>query len=114
VKYSSTVAVQQHIEVCLSTLLYEFCKAGEHATILQKANQTLGLRTLSLVPLDKLNIEDFSTAMQALSRLAPEPKEKVLQTCIFAVTQDQYFSPQEHETIRAIAGCLSCPMPIRA
>ena len=113
VKYSSTGVVQHHIEVCLSTLLYEFCQAGEHATILRKANEILGLRTLSLVPLVKLNIEDFSKAMQALSKLAPEPKEKVLQTCIFAVTQDQHYSPQEHETIRAMADCLACPMPIR-
>ena len=105
--------MQQHIEVCLSILLYEFCQAGEHAAILQKANEILGLRTLSLVPLDKLNIEDFSKAVQALSKLAPEPKEKVLQTCIFAVTQDQHYSPQEHETIRALAGCLACSMPIR-
>jgi Zn-dependent protease with chaperone function len=113
VKYSSTGVVQQYIEVCLSMLLYEFCQAGEHATILQKANGIMGLRTLSLVPLDKLNIEDFSKAVQALSKLAPEPKQKVLQTCIFAVTQDQHYSPQEHETIRALAGCLACPMPIR-
>jgi Zn-dependent protease with chaperone function len=113
VKYSSTGAVQQHIEVGLSILLYEFCQASEHATILQEANEILGLRTISLIPLQKLNIEDFSKAVQALSKLAPEPKEKVLQTCIFAVTQDQHYSPQEHETIRAIADCLACPMPIR-
>ncbi|WP_339723878.1 M48 family metallopeptidase [uncultured Paraglaciecola sp.] len=113
VKYKSTAVVQQHIEVCLSMLLYEFCDTGEHAIIIQKANEMLGLRTLSLLPLDKLNIEDFSKALQALSKLAPEPKEKVLQTCIFAVTQDHHYSPQEHETIRAMADCLDCPMPIR-
>lgn len=113
VKYSNTGVVQQHIEVCLSILLYEFCQVSEHAAIVQKANEILGLRTLRLVPLDKLNIEDFSQAVQALSKLAPEPKEKVLQTCIFAVTQDQHYSPQEHETIRAMADCLACPMPIR-
>lgn len=113
VKYKSTGAVQQHIEVIMSALMYEFCEEQQHEAIVSKANEILDLTSLSLIPADQVSIEDFSVAMQFLSKLAPAPKEKVLQLCIYAVTKDQHYSAQEHETIRAIADCLGCPMPLR-
>ena len=114
VKYRTYEGVKKHIEIMLSALAIEFCEPHDHEKILNKAKQLLGLSHLQLSENNEVAIEDFAGAVNVLRFLAYDLKEKVVQLCVFAVTQDNEYSPQEHEAIRAIAECLGCPMPLDA
>lgn len=112
IKFKSLGVVQTHIEMMVSALVYEFCNETEHQDIIANANQILELRTIALFPPEQVNIENFAQAMVALDKLAPLPKEKVLKLCIYLLSNDGVYSAQEHETLRAVADCLGCPMPL--
>jgi Zn-dependent protease with chaperone function len=111
VKYSTAQEVRQHIEVMLSALLNEFCKRQEHQSILKQAEDILRLTNLRLLDEKSVSIEDFAGAVSKLRLLNYDVKEKLLQLCMFAVTQDKDYTPQEHEALRAVSECLGCPMP---
>ena len=114
VKYHSAKAVRGHIETMLSVLVHEFCEPDEHQIIVQKAEQLLSLNNVTLLTKNEVGIEDYALAINALRLLAYDIKEKVLELCVFAVTQDKQYTAQEHETLRALAECLACPMPLDA
>lgn len=111
VKYSSAQEVRQHIEVMLSALLNEFCAQHEHQIMLKKAEDILRLSHLRLRDEKSVSIEDFAGAVSSLRLLDFNIKEKLLQLCMVAVTQDKEYTPQEHEVLRAVSECLGCPMP---
>ncbi|GAB54975.1 heat shock protein HtpX [Glaciecola punicea ACAM 611] len=112
VKYLSIDALRKHIETMLSVLVNEFCEPSQHPIILNKAEHLLYLRNLQLREQAQVSIEDFAGAVSVLRVLAFDVKEKVIQLCVFAVTQDNEYSPQEHEVLRAVAECLGCSMPL--
>ena len=112
VKYRKVAPIQHHLETILSVIMNEFCDAGEHQHILAKSNAILGTKNLVIKASSEDAVEQFANAINTLQYLSFDLKEKVLQLCIYAVTQDKIYTPREHETIRALAECLGCPLPI--
>lgn len=112
VKHMSTTTMQPFIETMLSVLIHEFCSESDSRSILLKAQRLLNLSNITLRDKADVSVEDYAEAVNKLRQLAFYAKEKVLQLCIFVVTRDQVYSPQEHEAIRALAECLGCPMPV--
>jgi hypothetical protein len=112
VKYRSVDALRTHIETMLSVLVNEFCEPSQYPIILNKAEHLLNLRNLQLREHTEISIEYFAGAVSVLRVLAFAVKEKLIQLCVFAVTQDNEYTPQEHEVLRVIAVCLACSMPL--
>ena len=104
---------QPQMSTLVSTLIHEFCDSSEHVSVVVHLNSLLDDCVLSLVPQQALTIDAFADAVQALNNSSLQSKQKLLLVCMYAVTQDQHLSVREYETIRAIADCIECPMPIR-
>jgi Zn-dependent protease with chaperone function len=71
------------------------------------------LAPLPLPPLrhDPAPLADVDRALDALARLAPPAKARLLQAAAAIAAQDGVVAPKEGELLRAIADGLDCPLP---
>jgi Zn-dependent protease with chaperone function len=121
IKQMSDNSMQRDMETILSVLFHEFCDDGQahsldrpsatQTAIISEAQTLLNIQKITLRAKSEVSIEDFAVAVNTLHTLDFSTKEKIIHVCVFAVTQDKVYSPQEHEVIRALAECLGCPMP---
>ncbi len=112
-KYGSLRSVKKHINVLMSMLIY-VCqpdKAQIEAT-LSAAQQELQIKDLTLLPREQINFNTLETAIDKLALLKPLQKPRLLKACLICMTQDNDYSAQEKELMRAIANTLDCPIPL--
>lgn len=102
----------QACAVVLSLLVHAGKQQGtsrEHAFAM--AREKLGDLEIALLPACELKLEDASSALDQLARLAPLAKPLLLKACARAIVADQQISIAEAELFRAIADLIDCPMP---
>ena len=111
-KFGSYKVVKKHIEVLISMLVYASVQdKTEIKAIFANAEQELELTNLVLLPRQQINLETLNLAVDHLALLKPLLKPRLLKACLNVITQDQKYSPDEMELIRAIGDVLDCPVP---
>ncbi len=117
-RYGSLRSVKKHIEILISMLIYTCQKnktpqdAEEIKTAFRKAQQELKIKDLTLLPYEQINFGNLEQAIDTLTLLKPLQKPRLLKACLICMTQDQQYSTQEKELMRAIANTLDCPIPL--
>lgn len=112
-KPRSLNSAKKHIEVLISMLIYTSHKeTSQIKTTLTQVQQALQLKSLSLLPREQINFTNLNTAIDTLNQLKPLKKPSLLKACLICVTQDNDYSAQEKELIRAISNTLDCPIPL--
>jgi len=111
-KFGSLKAVQEHINVLMSMLIYACVQdQTQIKAAFAEAEKELGLNNLVLLSRKQINIDNLGIAVDKLALLKPLIKPRLLKACLAVITQDQEYSPQEMELMRAIADVLDCPLP---
>ena len=111
-KFGSLGDVRQYIDVLMSMLVYACVKDKDSAdAALAAAGQELGLTNVALLPREQINLESLGVAVDQLALLKPLLKPRLLKACLAVITQDQEYSPDEVELMRAIGDVLDCPVP---
>lgn len=116
-RYSSLHNVKKHVEVLISMLIYvsQGNKTPQETeqikTTFNKAKQELNINDLTLLPYEQINFDNLEQAIDTLTLLKPLQKPRLLKACLICMTQDQQYSTQEKELMRAIANTLDCPIP---
>jgi hypothetical protein len=111
-KFRSYKVVKKHIDVLISMLVYASVQdKTEIKVTFSHAEQELGLTNLVLLSRQEINIKNLDLAVENLALLKPLLKPRLLKACLIVITQDQKYSPDEMELIRAIGDVLDCPVP---
>jgi len=111
-KFGSFKGVKKHIDVLISMLVYASVQdQSEIKAAFADAKQELELTNLMLLPRQQINLENLDVAVENLALLKPMLKPRLLKACLNVITQDQKYSPEEMELIRAIGDVLDCPVP---
>ena len=111
-KFRSYKVVKKHIDVLISMLVYATVQdKTEIKVTFSHAEQELGLTNLVLLSRQEINIKNLDLAVENLALLKPLLKPRLLKACLIVITQDQKYSPDEMELIRAIGDVLDCPVP---
>jgi Zn-dependent protease with chaperone function len=110
-KFRAYTAVKDHCSVLLSTLAH----ADKLASVAVEDAFEMGCLVLDMeIPLlarSDIKLRSLNAAVDALARLYPLKKPKLLKACIAVVTADERVAPIEAQLMRAIAASLDCPMP---
>jgi len=111
-KFGSYNSVKKHIDVLISMLVYaSVADKAEIKAAFANAEQELGLTNLVLLSREQINLKNLDWAVENLALLKPLLKPRLLKACLIVITQDQKYSPDEMELIRAIGDVLDCPVP---
>jgi Zn-dependent protease with chaperone function len=111
-KYGSFKGVKKYVDVLMSMLVYACVKdKAEMTAAFASAERELGLTNLVLLPRDQISLENLDVAVEKLALLKPLLKPRLLKACLAVITQDQKYSPDEMELMRAIGDVLDCPLP---
>jgi len=111
-KFGSYNSVKKHIDVLISMLVYaSVADKAEIKAAFANAEQELGLTNLVLLSREQINLKNLDRAVENLALLKPLLKPRLLKACLIVITQDQKYSPDEMELIRAIGDVLDCPVP---
>ena len=111
-KFGSYNSVKKHIDVLISMLVYACVQdKTEIEAAFANAKQELGLTKLVLLPRQQINLENLDLTVENLALLKPLLKPRLLKACLIVITQDQKYSPDEMELMRAIGDVLDCPVP---
>ncbi|MCZ6471039.1 MAG: M48 family metallopeptidase [Gammaproteobacteria bacterium] len=111
-KFGSYKAVKKHIDALISMLVYASVRdKTEIKAAFSNAEKELGLTNLVLLSRQQINLEILDSAVENLALLKPLLKPSLLKACLIVITQDQKYSPDEMELIRAIGDVLDCPVP---
>jgi len=111
-KFGSLNTVKKYLDVLISMLVYACVqdKADMDAAF-SSAEKELEIDNLVLLPREKINFDTLGVAIDQLAMLKPLLKPRLLKACLAVITQDQQYSPNEIELMRAISDALDCPMP---
>jgi Zn-dependent protease with chaperone function len=74
----------------------------------------MGLERLQMPGWNRDTFARLDTAVDALARLQPRSKARLIRGLAEAVAADGHIEPQELELLRAITAALDCPMPLLA
>jgi hypothetical protein len=77
----------------------------------RKAEETLGLSGLQLLPPEQTGLAQLDSALSLLAELTPQLKRRLLTACAEYISADHEISIAEAELFRAIADTLGCPVP---
>lgn len=111
-KFGSLNTVKEHVNVLMSMLIYACVQdKTQIKAAFADAEKELGLNNLVLLSRKQINIDNLGVAVDKLALLKPLIKPRLLKACLLVITQDQKYSPQEMELMRAIADVLDCPLP---
>ncbi len=111
-RFGSLKAVKEHINVLMSMLVYACVQdKTEIKAAFANAEKELGLDNLVLMSREQININNLGVAVDNLALLKPLMKPRLLKACLAVITQDQKYSPNEMELMRAIGDVLDCPLP---
>lgn len=111
-KFGSFRPVKQHIDVLMSMLVYACVQdKAEIKAAFTQAEEEVDLTNLVLLPREQINLDNLDAAVDRLALLKPLLKPRLLKACLAVITQDQKYSPDEMELMRAIGGVLDCPVP---
>ena len=111
-KFGSYKVVKKHIDVLISMLVYASVQdKTEIKAAFASAEQELGLTNLVLLSRQQINLEILDSAVENLALLKPLLKPRLLKACLIVITQDQNYSADEMELMRAIGAVLDCPVP---
>jgi Zn-dependent protease with chaperone function len=110
-QFRDYTVVRDHCSVLLSTLAH----ADRQASLSAEDSFQRGCKLLeieiSLIARSDIGLKSLNSAVDALARLYPLKKPKLLKACIAVVTADDRVAPIEAELMRAISVSLDCPMP---
>lgn len=111
-KFGSLKAVKEDIDMLMSMLVYACVQDKTQVkAALASAEEELEAGKLVLLPRQQINIDNLGAAVDHLALLKPLIKPRLLKACLAVITQDQNYSPNEMELMRAIADVLDCPLP---
>ncbi|WP_126452487.1 M48 family metallopeptidase [Sulfuriflexus mobilis] len=111
-KFGSLKAVKEDIDMLMSMLVYACVQDKTQVkAALASAEEELQAGKLVLLPRQQINIDNLGAAVDQLALLKPLIKPRLLKACLAVITQDQNYSPNEMELMRAIADVLDCPLP---
>lgn len=77
----------------------------------ERAVRYLNIEAGDMYPTTSLPFNTIDNALKQLDRLLPMDKQRLIEACFMAVSDDHHVSSQELDVIRAIAAALHCPMP---
>lgn len=104
-------ACEKSVAVLLSVISQSAAAGKDAATAAFNAGvDTLDVK-LEFVPVEKLNIESLSSAIDDLGELKPLQKPALLKACAAAIRADGEIKPIEVELMRAVSSSIDCPMP---
>lgn len=106
-KYGSLRAVQNHVSILISMLIHACVKdSNQIEATFSSAKKELQIKELTLLDKNTINFNNLGVAIDTLALLKPLQKPRLLKACLICMTQDQEYSPQEKELMRAIANTL--------
>lgn len=101
----------------LSTLIAFVIKSGhreanENENIYNKIMlKYFPYNKIPLPPVTNFDPVVFQKILEKLNLLSPSCKEKLIQSCLECIEEDNVILIDEAEIVRAIASCLDCPIP---
>ena len=73
--------------------------------------EATGLPGLHLLPQDQARLNELSKAVDALARLKPKSKRRMIEAISQTVAHDGMITATEAELLRGVADAIGCPMP---
>ena len=70
-----------------------------------------GLSGLQLLPRDQARLNELGEAVDAIARIKPKSKRRIIEAIAATVTHDGVITATEAELLRGVADALGCPMP---
>jgi Zn-dependent protease with chaperone function len=114
VRYRERGQLAGETALVLSMLAHAGAAAGDAAAAqagFGEGRNALAMPALALCDKDALQLSLVSDALERMSQLAPQEKERLMQGFAAAVATDGDIRRMEHELLRAVACVLDCPMP---
>ena len=100
------------VAVLLSCLAHAGGSSQEDAIqAFHRGAEATGLPGLHLLPRDQARLNELSKAVDALARLKPKSKRRVIEAISETVAHDGMITAAEAELLRGVADALGCPMP---
>ena len=81
------------------------------AAAFQKGWSILGIRSMTLLQLERCDFAPLDAALTELDGVAPIAKRTLMQASAACIEWDATVTVNESELLRAVAAALSCPMP---
>ena len=100
------------VTILLSSLAHAGSRHAEtvEAAFARGAART-GLAGLKLLPRDEARVAALDAALDALARIKPASRERLMDAVVATLSHDGTIIPQEAELLRGVAEVLDCPMP---
>jgi Zn-dependent protease with chaperone function len=90
---------------------YSVEQAQEKKLAFVRGAQAAGLNAMTLLPIESIQLEDFSRAVDQLRNCYPLLKPRLLKGLIDGASHDAVLTTVEKEMIVAIAAAIDCPCP---
>jgi len=108
-RHAHLAKLRAPLRIVLSVLAHQGSGDSERAFAL--GVQDLDLPNLTLLPLDKCSIADFSRAVSTLADCYPLLKPRILKAMAVAAADDGQVNAVERELVVAVAAVMDCPLP---
>lgn len=100
------------VAVLLSCLAHAGSSSGDDAAqAFHRGADATGLSGLQLLPRDQARLNEFGEAVDAIARIKPKSKRRIIEAIAATVTHDGVITATEAELLRGVADALGCPMP---
>ena len=100
------------VAVLLSCLAHAGSSSGDDAAqAFHRGADATGLSGLQLLPRDQARLNEFGEAVDAIARIKPKSKRRIIAAIAATVTHDGVITATEAELLRGVADALGCPMP---
>jgi len=108
-RHAHLAKVRAPLRIVLSVLAHQGSGDSERAFALGAGE--LDLSRLTLLPLDKCSIAEFSRAVSTLADCYPLLKPRILKAMAVAAADDGRINSVERELVIAVAAVMDCPLP---
>jgi Zn-dependent protease with chaperone function len=100
------------VAVLLSCLAHAGGSSQEDANLaFHRGAEATGLPNLYLLPRDQARLNELGEAVDAIARIKPKSKRRIIEAIAATVTHDGVITATEAELLRGVADALGCPMP---
>lgn len=105
-------SVKEHINILMSMLVHACVQDKSQVNVaFAKAEDELGMNGILIIAPQQIKLDTLGAAIEHLAMLQPRFKHHLLKACLRVITQDQAYTPNEMELMRAIAAALDHPLP---
>ncbi|MGB0734077.1 MAG: hypothetical protein ACPGPF_09920, partial [Pontibacterium sp.] len=111
-RYKEATEVSEGYALVLSLLAHEGHDSSDQAQqAFDRAANSIGLTGLTLLPLDRCRLNNFSQAVDQLASSRPLLKAMVIRSFVDCVQHDGEVKTLEYEILRSIAAVMDSPIP---